>query len=575
MPRLTVLLAAAAAALALAGNASARECGIPDGNPVWVDFAGHDAPVPQKRGMTLAFTSGTEAPAAARRAGAATVFFDLNFNNRVGTPTNPTDPATIVARADRLFDFAVSVSGCSTPWIAENELFGAQTPAPWTTTTAQYRANTLILLRRLAERGAKVFITIANPPNTAGDAAQWWRDVASVAVLVRQVYFTSPNVAGLHALGPVRASRSMRRGMRGLVRRFTEIGIPARRVALELQFHSAPGQGGREGLKPSWKWFEIVKLQALAARQVTKELGMETIWSWGWATFSEAGIDADKAAAACVYVWARDPRLCDGPRAAGPRFDASRTVGQLDQLRRGVVCTLPEGEITTSALAPLVRALRDRDVAKSVLLERLVLQQEVPLAPRTVLTAELALVDDRYGGRLRAYLAALRRARLTRTTARALLADELRRETIRARFRPRAPSAAAIGEFHRTYTHLQARWVETAEPVSWLGGRRRGIALETFAPLRVFALSGRAQVRTMQGRVAVLPLEASTHLGALPLVEARPAVVVALTRFARAAVYDNWLAKAERRALADALCVRDDLPEPAAISLADLLLLAG
>jgi hypothetical protein len=73
----------------------------------------------------------------------------------------------------------------------------------------------------------------------------------------------------------------------------------------------------------------------------------------------------------------------------------------------------------------------------------------------------------------------------------------------------------------------------------------------------------------------VRPLEAATYLGALPLVEARPAIVLALTRFARAAVYDDWLAKAERRALAEAICVADDLPQPAAISLDDLLLLAG
>ena len=64
--------------------------------------------MPQKPGLTLAYTSGTEKPAAARAAGAATVFFDLNFNKRVGTPTVPADPATIVERADRLFDFAVS-----------------------------------------------------------------------------------------------------------------------------------------------------------------------------------------------------------------------------------------------------------------------------------------------------------------------------------------------------------------------------------------------------------------------------------------------------------------------------------
>ena len=85
------------------------------------------------------------------------------------------------------------------------------------------------------------------------------------------------------------------------------------RVALELQFQSAPGTGGREGLQPRAKWLEIVKLQALAARQVTKELRTHSIWSWGWATFSEAGIDPDKGEAVCVYLWVRDQKLCSGP----------------------------------------------------------------------------------------------------------------------------------------------------------------------------------------------------------------------------------------------------------------------
>ena len=218
----------------------------------------------------------------------------------------------------------------------------------------------------------------------------------------------------------------------------------------------------------------------------------------GLGDLQQAGIDRDKAAAACVYLWARNPRLCDGPKAAGAKFDASVGVGQLGSLPKGVLCSLPEGDITTSAIAPLVRALRDRDVASSVMLERLVLQQEVPLDPRAVLTAELALVDDRYGGRLTSYLAALSRARLTRTAARALLADELRRDTVRSRFAPPRPNAAAVAEFQATYGGLQARWVEVAQPVSWLGWLKRGIALETFAPLRVFALPRQAQVRTMQ-----------------------------------------------------------------------------
>ncbi len=426
------------AALVLPGTALARECGIPDSNPLWVDFAGHDAPVPQKPGLTLAFTSGTVKPSEARAAGAATVFFDLNFNNRVGTPTVPADPATITDRADRLFDFAVSVTGCQTPWIALNELFGAQTPTPWTTTTAQYRANTLALVRRLAERGAKPAVTIANPPYTGGDAAQWWRDLASVAVLIRQVFFTSPNVPQLHALGPVRASRSMRAGMRSLVRRFTEIGIPANRVALELQFQSAPGTGGREGLQPRSKWLEIVKLEALAVRQVTQELKTHSIWSWGWATFSEAGIDRDKGEAVCVYLWVRDQNLCSGPGAAGPDFDPSLTVGQLN-LPAGVLCTLPAGQIRSVAVDPLARAIGDRDIAASLVLERLVLQQEVELDARAVLAAELAFVDDHFRGNLSAYLAALQRIPLSRSAARGLLLDELRRDAVRARFTPARP----------------------------------------------------------------------------------------------------------------------------------------
>ncbi len=569
--RFAVVLAVACAALVLPGSALARECGIPDTNPLWVDFAGHDAPLPQKPGLTLAFTSGTVKPAAARAAGAATVFFDLNFNNRVGTPTVPTDPATIADRADRLFDFAVSVTGCATPWIALNELFGAQTPTPWTATTAQYRANTLALVRRLKQRGAFPAVTIANPPYTGGEAAQWWRDLAAEALLIRQVFFTAPNVPQLHALGPIRASRAMRSGMRALVRRFTEIGIPASRVALELQFQSAPGTGGREGLQPRWKWLEIVKLQALAVRRVTRELRTHSIWSWGWATFSTAGIDRDKGEAVCVYLWVRDPKLCSGPGAAGPAMDSSLTVGQLEQLAPGVVCQLPAGQIRASAVAPLARAIVDSDIAASVVLERLVLQQEVKLDARAVLAAELAFVDDHFRGSMPAYLAALRGINLTRLAARGLLLDELRRDAVRARFVAPRPSGTAVAEFHRTYAGLQVRLVGTARPVDWLGGRTIGLAVETFAPARVFTLARRGHVRTIHGRIEVRPLGDTIFLGTVPLREARPAIEASLKRFARVAVYESWLANAQEQALAEAVCVRDELPAPAALTLDDLL----
>jgi hypothetical protein len=568
--RLAVALAAVAA-LVVPGNALARECGIPDSNPLWIDFAAHDSPMPQKPGLTLAFNSGTEKPAQARANGAATVLFDLNFNNRVGTPTKPNDPATMTDRANRLFDFAVSVTGCQTPWIALNELFGAQTPTPWTPTTAQYRENVLLLVRQLKERGATVGVTIANPPYTGGDAAQWWRDLARDAILIRQVYFTAPNVPQLHRMGPVKSSRIMRSGMRALVRKFTDIGIPAGRVALEMQFQSAPGTGGREGLQPRSAWLEMVKLHALAVRRVSKELKTHSIWSWGWATYSQAGIDPDKSEAVCVWLWARDQSLCSGPGAAGPAMDASLTVGQLENLAPGVVCELPAGAIRKSAVDPLARALGDRDIAASVVLERLVLQQEVQLDARAVLGAELAFVEDHFGGSQARYLAALRRIKLTRTAARGLLLDELRRDAVRARFRPRGPSAAAVADFHETYAELRTRLVEAARPVDWLGGRAAGIAVETFAPTRIFSLARAGRVRTLHGPIRVEPKGDTVLLGTVPLAEARPAIVSSLNRFARVAAYETWLGKAEEKALDQALCVDDRLPTPAHLTLDDLL----
>jgi hypothetical protein len=177
-----LVLAAALGAVAFlprAGHADGvPACGVPAKSPIWIDYAGHDAPITPKPGLVLAVSSGTVIPGQMRAAGAATIFFDLHLNDRVGTPSKPADPATIADKAKREFDFAVQVSGCSTPLIAENELFGAQTVTPWSATNAQYRANVLQLLQELDKLGATTALTIANPPYTGGDAAEWWRQTA-------------------------------------------------------------------------------------------------------------------------------------------------------------------------------------------------------------------------------------------------------------------------------------------------------------------------------------------------------------------------------------------------------------
>ncbi len=67
------------------------------------------------------------------------------------------------------------------------------------------------------------------------------------------------------------------------------------------------------------------------------------------------------------------------------------------------------------------------------------------------------------------------------------------------------------------------------------------------------------------------PLGDTVFLGTVPLPEARAAIESSLNRFARVSVYESWLADAEERALAQAVCARDELPVPAALTLDDLL----
>ena len=150
-----------AAAALLPGRAAAADaCGRPDRATNWIDSAPPAlAPVFAKPGTILAVSSG-DFPAQVRQQGAVTIHFDQYLRSRVGLPTTPADPATVVDRANRLFDYAATQSSCPTPWIAENELSGAGLETPWSVTNAQYRANVLTYLQALAARGARPFLLV-------------------------------------------------------------------------------------------------------------------------------------------------------------------------------------------------------------------------------------------------------------------------------------------------------------------------------------------------------------------------------------------------------------------------------
>src|SRR5207248_391392 len=224
--------------------------------------------------------------------------------------------ATALAKANRLFDSAVASSACSTPYITENELFGASLPVPWSATNTQYRANVLLYLRTLAARGGHPFLLVSSRPYTAGDAGDWWRQVAEVADIVQEVYFPAP---AIYQAGPILGNRILRTAFRRAILSYTRIGIPISKLGIMLGFHTELHQGGREGLKPAQAWFRTVKWQALSAKQVASEWPFATIWSWGWANWGQRGLDPDKPAAACVYLWTRDRRRRPRGRAGGDR----------------------------------------------------------------------------------------------------------------------------------------------------------------------------------------------------------------------------------------------------------------
>ncbi len=575
MRRLLFLIAAFAAVVVVPGHARADglpACApLPAKKPVWIDFADGSVPFWQEfaRPGVVAAASNLIFPPKLRAAGAQTVYWDMYLNNRIGQPSKPVDSATAMAKANRLFDASVASSACSTPYITENELFGASLPIPWSVSNTQYRANVLLYLRTLAARGGHPYLLVSSHPYTAGDAGDWWRQVAEVADIVQEVYFPAPTI---YKAGPILGNRILRTAFRRAILSYTQIGIPISKLGIMLGFHTELHQGGREGLKPAQAWFRTVKWQALSATQVASELPISTIWSWGWANWGTRGLDPDKPAAACVYLWTRNPRLCNGPAMAGQGFVASRTEGQI-RLPSGAYCTVAGRPISAAGITRLQKLTGDRQLAATALFARAVESRQTPVSASDVLSAERAVIAQRFGGSVAAYRAALARAGANVAVARGILGDELRRIRVEAGLAGGKPSAAAVQSFYDAYPDLLTRPVAAKPAPWWLGGSASGLALSSLAPAPLFRVpAGRTStVRGFDGSYAVRPLGQTMPLGALPLSRARPGIVAALRTFARGAAFERWTADRQTAALRQTICYRDDLPTPAAVDLSTFL----
>jgi hypothetical protein len=433
-----LVMAVLSVAATAGGGVSARvaACGLPDTSPVWIDY-GEGSVRPDTRAVlahpgVVVASSGTSVPAQFRAAGAATTYFVLKLPALVGDPSHPADPATVDAAADALLARAQASTACSTPWIALNELLGAATSTPWSPTTAQYRANVLELVRHLAAGGAHPALLVHGNPYFGDTAGDWWRQVAGSADVVYEAYYDATNIT---RLGPLVGNRRMRLGMRSFARSLTDLGVDPARVGFMLGFHSAqtPGIGGRQGLQPREAWLRVVKWEALAARQVAVDTGAGSIWSWGWGTFGPDSVDPDKPAAACVWLWARDQSLCDGPGVGGPAFVSSLAEGQI-VLPTGVACGFAGGRhVATADVDVLQKLTGDRHVALTAAFEQAALRGAASVPEAQVLALEQRVIARTFHGSRHAYLAALSRRHATLGLARAAIRDELRRRAIARR----------------------------------------------------------------------------------------------------------------------------------------------
>ena len=568
------LAAALGAAPALAAPPApyAGQCGLPSSQPMWMDFGwptdAYNA-ILGKPGIVIGASSGAY-PAQMRAAGAATVYFDLNLKNRIGTTIAPADPATIPGRAQKLFAYAVQQTGCATPVIVLNELAGAGLVTPWQDKNAQYRQDALSFVQSLSQLGAHPVLLINASPYTGGDALVWWQQAAAAAEIVREDYVPATIT---WKSGPVLGSRNLRNAYRNAVADLTSIGIPPSRVGLMISFATTKGFGGRSGLEPDEAWYEVAKWQELAAQQVAAETGIASVWSWGWGMWNAAEQDPAKPYALCAWLWSRSPALCNAPKAIGPAFDSSRTEGQLSALTPGLQCVVGKDALSNDAIQKLQLLTGDRETAYSALFERLVESAQTPVSAAEVNAAERAVIAQAFHGSRTAYLSALRQGHATVEIARGILADELRRAQVEATLAAPAPSAAEIQTFYSSYPDLQVRLVSAKPAPTWLGGKARGLALSEVAPDPLFALAtGRAAVvRTSDGTFTVHALGDALPLGAVPLGQATPAIASALRAFARGAAFEQWTVSKQRAALNGALCARDDLPQPSAVDLASYL----
>jgi hypothetical protein len=442
-------------------------------------------------------------------------------------------------------------------------------PDPWSASTAQYRANVLAFLQDLAAKGAHPVLLINKSPYAgSSDAVAWWRSVAKVADIVREVYLPATNI---WPLGPVLGNRYVRQSYRNAIADLTSLGIPANRVGLMLSFLSHRGVGGRNGLEPASAWYQVVKWETLSVKHVAREVGLGSVFSWGWQMWNRREMDPDKRQAACVWLWARERRLCNAPRRLGKFFDRSLTEGQIS-LRAA-----PSAASRVSATSAPVRSAHSGNDRRP----RCCVERPVRAGRRGSGTSGVAARGTRGTTRGDPGFLPGQTERLTlrrydrRTPPLGLRCPRSVTRCRRARLEQSRsapkPTGSAVAAFYAAYPDLLVRRVHASPAPPWLG-RRTGFAVSQSAPQRLFLPANGTEVPPLDPpRHLRRPAAGSPRrpLGSLPLQRCGRGSSQPCAAFERAQSFERWTIRQQTHAVNRTICLHDQLPQPAAIDLTE------
>jgi hypothetical protein len=304
---LTLLVAAIAPATAAAACPTGPEV-------TWVDYGAYgvyNTPVENvlARPGTVLGVQNEKWRDSYQDAGADTAGWHMRLLGIVGAVNSPKPKSEVLAKVPSLAALARDMTTCATPWLALNEMQAVQTPEPASYTQRRFRDNVLALSKALHDRGVRVFLMMPRIPLDNTRYRSYWRQLSFHADLVYEAFtFKSRDVL---KLGDVGGRRHLRLRWADAVRRLKTFVVPARRAGLVIPYWTHNANSGREGLSDA-AWYRLTRIKTLAANDVGVNQELGSIWSWGWQTNPRVGeVDADKPRAACHYLNARDPALCD------------------------------------------------------------------------------------------------------------------------------------------------------------------------------------------------------------------------------------------------------------------------